>query len=426
MSQILKKFIKPDAVDESKILLLNNGALRAKNAAGNADVSLMKLDAADKLQFLVLPQVASDPAAGNDIARKSWIDTQIAGVGGDLTTLEGRVTAIENDYAAPNGLATLDANGKIIESQLPSIAITDVYVVADIAARDALTVQTGDVAKVTDAGAGLPKTYIYTGTAWVEIESGSDVDSVFGRTGAVVAQAGDYNTAQVTEDPGALYFTEARAKAAAVSDAIVDGVTDVAASQNAVFDALALKLDLAGGTMSGGINMGANALTNVGGISSPDDLLISSGGTIAGLRLDSPTIIRLWTQTVEVNGARIANVGSPFFNEDAANKSYVDSAASNAQSAAQSYTDAQLDTLVVPVQHYQAVTLNNTQISAGTFDVAYTIVGTPWLMVDGVMLRSGVDFTFSGATIDFSASNPALEAGDVVHVYFMRNTNPFV
>jgi hypothetical protein len=38
-----------------------------------------------------------------------------------------------------------------------------------------------------------------------------------------------------------LYFTTARAKSATVSDAIVDGITDVAPSQNAVFDALALK-----------------------------------------------------------------------------------------------------------------------------------------------------------------------------------------
>ena len=40
-----------------------------------------------------------------------------------------------------------------------------------------------------------------------------------------------------------LYFTTARARAAAVADAIVNGVADVAPSQNAVFDALALKQD---------------------------------------------------------------------------------------------------------------------------------------------------------------------------------------
>ena len=41
----------------------------------------------------------------------------------------------------------------------------------------------------------------------------SPLSSVFGRTGAVAAQAGDYTTAQVTES-GNLYFTNARAQAA--------------------------------------------------------------------------------------------------------------------------------------------------------------------------------------------------------------------
>ncbi|MBS1855909.1 MAG: hypothetical protein JST11_11135 [Acidobacteria bacterium] len=43
--------------------------------------------------------------------------------------------------------------------------------------------------------------------------SGGSVASVFGRTGAVTAQAGDYSTAQVTES-GNLYFTDARARSA--------------------------------------------------------------------------------------------------------------------------------------------------------------------------------------------------------------------
>lgn len=41
-----------------------------------------------------------------------------------------------------------------------------------------------------------------------------------------------------------LYFTDARAKSAAVADAINDGTIDIAPSQNAVFDALALKQPL--------------------------------------------------------------------------------------------------------------------------------------------------------------------------------------
>ena len=39
------------------------------------------------------------------------------------------------------------------------------------------------------------------------------VSSVFGRTGSVVPQSGDYSTAQVTES-GNLYFTSARARGA--------------------------------------------------------------------------------------------------------------------------------------------------------------------------------------------------------------------
>ena len=49
-------------------------------------------------------------------------------------------------------------------------------------------------------------------------------------------------TQNISEHSSNLYFTTARAKSATVADAINNGTTDVAPSQNAVFDALALKL----------------------------------------------------------------------------------------------------------------------------------------------------------------------------------------
>ena len=52
-----------------------------------------------------------------------------------------------------------------------------------------------------------------------------------------------------------LYFTTARAKAAVVSDSITDGVTDVAPSQNAVFDALAGKQNSLGYTAANDTNV---------------------------------------------------------------------------------------------------------------------------------------------------------------------------
>lgn len=110
--------------------------------------------------------------------------------------------------AQASGLASLDASGKVPSSQLPALAITNVYVVADIAARDALTVQTGDVAKVTDAGSGQPETYIYDGAVWIILEDSSDVLSVNGQTGVVVLDTDDIAEGLVNE-----YYTEAKVSA---------------------------------------------------------------------------------------------------------------------------------------------------------------------------------------------------------------------
>lgn len=79
-----------------------------------------------------------------------------------------------------------------------SIALTSVSVVADIAARDALTVEEGDVAKVLDDGDGFPQTYIYDGSAWVVIEDRGDVTSVNGQTGAVQLALGDLTSVDFT------------------------------------------------------------------------------------------------------------------------------------------------------------------------------------------------------------------------------------
>jgi len=180
MSQIQKKFIKNDAVDESKILLLNGGALKARNAADSANVELLELDGSDVLKLLKRPRMDAGVAAVSDdadVITKGFFDEGVTDVLGQ-----------------PSGIATLDVNGKLESSQVPAIAITDVFVVADITARDALTgIEEGDVAKVLDAGGGLPKTYIYDGSAWVEIESGSDVDTVNGQTGTVVLESDDIN-----------------------------------------------------------------------------------------------------------------------------------------------------------------------------------------------------------------------------------------
>lgn len=72
------------------------------------------------------------------------------------------------------------------------------------------------------------------GGNWMKIDGTPIVLSVNGEVGVIVL-----DTNKVPEGSSNLYFTDSRARSAAVSDSIVDGVIDKAPSQNAVFDALA-------------------------------------------------------------------------------------------------------------------------------------------------------------------------------------------
>ena len=111
--------------------------------------------------------------------------------GTNPTTLAGYgITDAVNTSAlgAVNGVATLDATGKLTSSQIPASAITDTFVVASQAAMTALTAEVGDVAVRTD----LNQTYILktlpasTVGNWQILLSPTDaVTSVNGQTGIV-------------------------------------------------------------------------------------------------------------------------------------------------------------------------------------------------------------------------------------------------
>lgn len=221
--QIKRKFILNDSINEEKILIGNNGAIRARNAADSADVELFKLDGSDKLQLLVLPQVSSDPVAGNDIVRKSHLDSEVASVSGDVTALDVRVTAIENDYGVAGGLATLDGSGLVPSNQLPSY-VDDVLEYANLAAFPA-TGETGKIYVAIDTS----KCYRWSGSVYIQITSGA-VDSVNGQTGIV-----SLDTEDVAESGDSRYYTAARQTAieAYADQAEADAIT----SANAYTDA---------------------------------------------------------------------------------------------------------------------------------------------------------------------------------------------
>lgn len=210
MSQIKKKFIENQAIDESKILLLNDGAMKARNAADSADVELFKLDSSNKLQLLVLPQVSADPVAANDLVRKSHLDGELSTAASNLSAVEGRVTAIENDYGVAGGLATLDGAGLIPSAQLPSY-VDDVLEYANLAAFPA-TGETGKIYVAIDTS----KCYRWSGSVYVYITSGA-VDSVNSKTGVVVLATGDIAESGSTN----LYYTPTRQTA-------IEGYADAA------------------------------------------------------------------------------------------------------------------------------------------------------------------------------------------------------
>lgn len=151
---------------------------------------------------------------------------------------------------ANNGLAELDANGFVPLSQLPS-GVKDSKVVADIAARDAIIARDrfeGLRVHVIDASADVTVT---SGSAGYILKSGltnSDWEKTY-ESESIDVDLSDYfsktndDTDDITEGAENLFFTQLRARTAAVADSITDGITDVAPSQNVVFDALALKED---------------------------------------------------------------------------------------------------------------------------------------------------------------------------------------
>jgi hypothetical protein len=131
-------------------------------------------------------------------------------VDGDKTKLDGAEMTSNKNTA--NGYAGLDASSKINPSQLPALAISETFVVASEVAQLALTVQEGDIAVRTDEN----KSYIAlndtnaTMSDWQELLTPTDaVSSVFGRSGTVTAQSGDYNTSQVTVSTDKNYVTDA-------------------------------------------------------------------------------------------------------------------------------------------------------------------------------------------------------------------------
>jgi hypothetical protein len=137
---------------------------------------------------------------------------------------------------AANGVATLNSDGKLTASQIPSIAITSTFVVANEAAMLALTTaEEGDVAVRQD----LSKSFILTAgdrtvaASWQELLSPTDsVQSVNGQQGSVVLDTDD-----IAEGSSNLYFTQGRVLSTGLAGLSTSSAADIT-SGDSVLSAL--------------------------------------------------------------------------------------------------------------------------------------------------------------------------------------------
>jgi hypothetical protein len=162
-----------------------------------------------------------------------------------------------------NGYVPLNASTLIDSIYLPSF-VDDILEFSNLAAFP-VTGETGKIYIAIDTS----KTYRWSGTVYVEL---TDATAVWGSISGTLSNQTDLNSALNSKEPTIaagttlqywrgdkswqtlntsvvpeltnLYFTDARARTAAVADSITDGVLNIAPSQNAVFDALAGKAAL--------------------------------------------------------------------------------------------------------------------------------------------------------------------------------------
>jgi hypothetical protein len=253
---------------------------------------------------------------------------------------------------AANGVAPLDAGGKISAAFLPN-SVMELQGFWDASTNTPTLVDgtgnPGDVYEVSVAGtvnfgAGpiifkVGDWAVYAADAkWHRSINSNEVVSVNGLTGAVTLTttninegtnlyytAARFNTAfaakstdDLSEGITNLYYTNARAKAAAVADSIADGVTDVAPSQNVVFDALVLKADAS--------SLVNKADTNLGNLTGPtavnqnlnaDSFTLATNrqigdlvpfNRIGALRYSNPGIVYTMTGDFTLGSNQITNV----------------------------------------------------------------------------------------------------------------------
>lgn len=122
----------------------------------------------------------SDTFARKVFSNGTVICEQVSGI------TEAQV-APERQKGIPNGVASLDASGKVPAAQLPSLSIVNVTVCYNFTCCEGLEAQSGDICKTEEPF----HVFMWDGSGWFEIHANSDVISVNGQMGVVTLNSDD-------------------------------------------------------------------------------------------------------------------------------------------------------------------------------------------------------------------------------------------
>lgn len=190
MALIQKRGLASNSVDGSKIQISNNEWLRFRNEANLADLNFVKLNTSDEFELAYLPKFET-----TQVATEEYVDNAVAQLSSAFV--------YEGAWDADTNTPTLvDGVGKTGSLYRVSVAGT-----VDFGSGN-ITFEVGD--KV-----------IYNGTIW---EKWDVIDNEFATS----------STDNLTEGTTNLYFTDERAKTAAVVNSMAGSETDQAPSVSSV------------------------------------------------------------------------------------------------------------------------------------------------------------------------------------------------
>jgi hypothetical protein len=322
--------VTPTVVDmQGKIVsdLLTPVAVSDAATKGYVDANFLALSGgtmggALNLNGQVLRNPAA-PAAGNHVGDRAYNDARYLKISSNLSDVASAATARTN-----LGLATVAATGAYADlSGTPTIPTT-LNSLTDVNVGTPGAPQNGHVLRWNN------------GTSEFDLIA-QNITSVFGRTGIVTSQNGDYTASQITN--------------------VAAGDISAVTVQAAINELDTEKLSLSGGTMSGTLNMNGGTISNIGTLGVTNHAFTSAdyrsglGGNGFLIRTtNAPTASTpvysfigaatsgLWytgsqlaltfggankvlidNTSVDVNSLRVSNVAAPTANGDAVNLAYL-------------------------------------------------------------------------------------------------------